>query len=373
MVKRKERNDEKIRYAVVGLGYIAQTAVLPAFAHARQNSELVALVSGDRVKRSRLGRQYRVTSTYSYEEFPDCLRSGEIDAVYIALPNDMHRAVAESAARAGVHVLCEKPLAVTEADCAAMIDTADRNGVKLMTAYRLHFDPANLSAIEVIESGKIGEPRYFNSSFSMQVKAGNIRLQHQRGGGTLYDIGIYCINAARYLFREEPIEVFAMPGNGGDARFGEVEESMSAILRFPGDRLASFTCSFGAADVSTYELLGTRGRLRLDPAYEFAEGLKQTIQINGTEKKKSFSRHDQFAPLLIHFSDCILEDCEPEPSGLEGLRDVRIIEALYASARQQEPMMLDSIPSGARPDKSQEMKKPAVSKPRLIRAQTPSR
>src|SRR4029453_14353089 len=122
------------------------------------------------------------------------LESGAIDAVYITLPNDMHRAYAEAAACAGVHVLCEKPLAMNEEACAAMIHIAAENDVKLMTAYRLHFDPANLDAIQLVQSGKIGEPRIFNSLFSMQVKAGNIRLQEERGGGTLYDIGIYCIN-----------------------------------------------------------------------------------------------------------------------------------------------------------------------------------
>jgi glucose-fructose oxidoreductase len=370
MVKQR---DDKVRYAVIGLGYIAQMAVLPAFNHARVNSELRALVSSDRVKRTRLGRQYRVPFTYSYEEFSSCLDSGEIDAVYIALPNDMHRAYAEAAARAGVHVLCEKPLAVTETDCAAMIDAAAEHNIKLMTAYRLHFDPANLRAIQAVQSGKLGEPRLFNSVFSMQVRAGNIRLQEERGGGTLYDIGIYCINAARYLFRAEPEEVVALASNGGDARFGEVEECVSAIMRFPGERVANFTCSFGAADVAHYEIVGTKGRLRLDSAYDFAEAAKQVTRTNGQEKSKSYAKHDQFAPLLIHFSDCVLQDREPEPSGLEGLRDVRIIEALYDSVERGAPVKLESLPPTQRPDKSQEMKKPAVPKPKLIHAQTPTR
>jgi len=365
--------DNKVRYAVVGLGYIAQVAVLPAFAHARRNSELRALVSSDRVKRARLGRQYRVTSTYSYEEFAACLESGEIDAVYIALPNDMHRAYAEGAARAGVHVLCEKPLAVTEDDCRSMIDTARQHRVKLMTAYRLHFDPANLGAIQIVQSGKLGKVRLFNSVFSMQVKAGNIRLQEERGGGTLYDIGIYCINAARYLFRAEPEEVFAVMSNSGESRFNEVEESISATMRFPEDRVATFTCSFGAADVSAYEVVGTRGVLRVDPAYDFAEPLQHVLKIDGKEKKKKFPRHDQFAPLLLNFSDCILKNRQPEPSGLEGLRDVRIIEALYESAEKKQPVALDPLPVDKRPDRKQEIRVPAVQKPKLIRAVTPTR
>jgi glucose-fructose oxidoreductase len=216
--------------------------------------------------------------------------------------------------------------------------------------------------------------RYFNSTFSMQVKAGNIRLQEERGGGTLYDIGIYCINAARYLFRAEPEQVFATSSqNIADPRFREVEETVSAVMRFPGDRIANFTCSFGVADTSSYELVGTKGVLRVDPAYDFAEPLKHHLSIDGREKTKSFPRHDQFAPLLLHFSNCILKDREPEPSGVEGLRDVRIIEALYESASRNQPVKIEPLPVEKRPDRKQEISVPAVQKPKLVRAQTPTR
>lgn len=160
----------KVRYAVVGLGYISQIAVLPAFAHARQNSELTALVSGDHQKLRALSRKYNVSHAYSYERYSDCLDSGEIDAVYIALPNHMHRAYTEGAAEAGIHVLCEKPMALDEADCEAMIVAAEKKHIKLMIAYRLHFERGNLDAIEMIKSGKIGEPRIFTSVFSQQDK-----------------------------------------------------------------------------------------------------------------------------------------------------------------------------------------------------------
>jgi glucose-fructose oxidoreductase len=134
----KSQGARKIRYAVVGLGYISQVAILPAFVHARENSELAALVSGDPGKRKALAKRYRVPRTYTYEEYADCLASG-IGAVYIALPNSLHREYTENAARAGIHVLCEKPMAVTEADCQSMIDAATKGNIKLMIAYRLHF------------------------------------------------------------------------------------------------------------------------------------------------------------------------------------------------------------------------------------------
>lgn len=361
----------KIRYAVVGLGYIAQIAVLPAFSKAT-NSELVALVSDDQIKLDKLSKKYKVPLTYSYRDYDECLASGEVDAVYIALPNNMHHDYTVRACRAGVHVLCEKPLAVTKSDCQEMINTADENDVKLMVAYRLHFEEANLKAIELAQSGKLGEIRAFNSVFTMQVKEGDIRLQKELGGGTLYDIGIYCINAARNIFRAEPVEVFAFSANNGEKRFEGVDEMTSAILRFPEERLASFTASFGAADISAYQIVGTKGNLRVDPAFEHAADLKHQLTINGKTRERTFSKRDQFAPELINFSDCVIKGRSAEPSGWEGLADVRIIRALYRSAANGEPIQLGNFERERRPTIAQEIHKPAARKPELVRAATPS-
>ncbi len=364
--------DGKIRYAAVGLGYISQVALLPAFAHAKKNSELTALVSGDAEKLKELSKQYGVKRTYSYEQYEECLNSGEVDAVYIGLPNHMHRDYSVRAARAGVHILCEKPMAVSEEDCEVMIAEAKDNGVKLMIAYRLHFEEANLKAIELVQSGKLGEIRLFNSTFTQQVKEGDIRVRRETGGGTLYDIGIYCINAARYLFRAEPTEVFAVTANNGEERFREVEEMASVVLRFPGDRLASFTCSFSTASVSTYRVVGPRGDLRLDPAYDFVGDLKHYLTIGEKTKETKYSSRDQFAPQLLYFSDCVLNDKEPEPSGEEGLADVRIIRALYRSAQSGQPVRLEPFERQHRPTPDQEIEKPPVKKPKLVKASSPS-
>jgi glucose-fructose oxidoreductase len=363
----------KIRYAVVGLGHIAQVAVLPAFAHASRNSRLAALVSDDPKKLTELGRRYGVDHLYSYDEYDDCLRSGEVDAVYIALPNNLHREYAIRAARAGAHVLCEKPMALTERDCLAMIRAAERNKVKLMIAYRLHFEAANMKAVEWVRSGKLGEPRLFHSVFSMQVREGNIRTQEELGGGTLYDLGIYCINAARYLFQDEPIEALAASAAGKDPRFKEIDEMTSAILRFPGERLAVFTSSFGAADVSEYRVLGAKGSLRVEPAYEYAMGLKHELAIGGKTRTRTFKKRDQFAPELLYFSDCIKKNIEPEPSGREGLADVRIIQALRRSARSRRPVKLGNFKRAKRPTLRQEIRRPAVVRPpALVHAESAS-
>jgi glucose-fructose oxidoreductase len=365
-----KRNDP-VRYAVVGLGHIAQAAVLPAFKNA-ENCQLTALVSDNAAKSREVAEMYGVEHVVDYERYDALVASGEIDAVYIALPNSMHCEYAERAARAGVHVLCEKPMAVTEDECKRMITAAERNGVKLMIAYRLHFEEGNLQAVEIVKSGRIGQPRVFSSTFTMQVEPGNVRVRPELGGGTLYDIGIYCINAARYLFRDEPIEAVAASFNGGDPRFEGVDEATSAILRFPGDRCASFTASFGVESVSSYRIVGAKGDLRAEPAYDYSVPLKHYLTIDGKTKEQSFSKRDQFAPELIEFASCIREDREPEPNGLEGLADVRIIEAIYRSAMERRPIHIPAIHKTSRPEPDRVMTRPAVKKPRLVGVESPA-
>ena len=359
-----------VRYAVVGLGHIAQVAVLPAFAHARRNSRLAAVVSDDRTKRREIARRYRLDSAFSYAEFEQCLE--QVDAVYIALPNDQHAEYTIRAARAGVHVLCEKPMAVTAEECEAMIDACREHRVKLMIAYRLHFEEINLRAIDLVRDGRIGVPKFFNSSFSMRVREGDIRTKRKHGGGTLYDIGVYCINAARYLFRAEPKEVMAISVNSGGRRLRDVDESTAAILRFDGERIASFVTSFNAADVAEYRIVGTKGQLHVDPAYEYAEGLAYSLTIDGRTRRKRIGKRDQFAPELLHFSDCVLKNREPEPSGEEGLQDVRIVQALYESAEIGKAVSIPPFTDRQRPAGHQRIVRPGVRKPPLIKVQSAS-
>jgi glucose-fructose oxidoreductase len=367
-----KKSGQKIRYAVVGLGHIAQVAVLPAFAHASRNSTLAALVSSNRTKLKELSRRYRVQHTYSYDKYDDCLNSGEIDAVYIALPNSMHADYSIRAAQAGIHVLVEKPMAVTEKECLAMIRAARKYRVKLMVAYRLHFEVANLKAVEIVKSGKLGQPRFFTSAFSLQVRPGNIRTKARLGGGTLYDLGIYCINAARYLFQDEPREVIAYSAARDDPRFKNIDEMTAAVLRFSRDRLASFTSSFGATDAGSYDVVGTKGSLRLDPAYEYAFPLKLHLTIDGKTRTQNFPKRDQFAPELLYFSGCIQKNREPEPSGFDGLADVRTIEALHRSGKIGRSVKIRPVAIRKRPSLRQERRRPPVAKPPLVQAKSGS-
>jgi glucose-fructose oxidoreductase len=276
------------------------------------------------------------------------------------------------AAEAGIHVLCEKPLAVTEEECQHIIKACAQHDVKLMTAYRLHFERGNLEAIEIVRSGKIGEPRIFNSVFTMQVNRNNIRTESAMGGGTLYDIGVYCINAARYIFRDEPLEGFCVSAANSDPRFKKVEEMTSAILGFPKDRLASFTVSFGAAAMADFEVLGTKGRLRVCQAYDYSMPVITELTVDGKTHRETYPLRDQFAPELIYFSDCVLHHREPEPSGAEGLRDVHIIRSLYRSIETRGPVKMEQIQRQQRPSLRQEIHRPRVTKPKLVHVAAPT-
>jgi predicted dehydrogenase len=359
-----------IRYAVVGLGHIAQVAVLPAFAHARRNSRLTALVSDDAQKLKAVGRKYRIDARYSYDEYEKCLES--VDAVYIALPNSMHADYTIRAAQAGVHVLCEKPMAVTADECQAMIDACREANVKLMIAYRLHFEEINLGVIDLVRKGKIGKPKYFNSSFSLTVREDNIRTKPEMGGGSLYDIGVYCINAARHVFGAEPKEVMAISVNSGAKRTERIDESTGALLRFEEERVAAFVTSFNAGDAGDFRIVGTNGDIRVDPAYEYAEGLGYELTVNGKTKKKKIGKRDQFAPELLYFSDCIARDREPEPSGEEGLQDVRIVQALYESAETGKAIQIPPYQPAKQPSGKQKITRPGVAKPELVKVKSSS-
>ena len=361
-----------IRYAVVGLGHIAQTAVLPGMAQAK-GCELAALVSDDPVKLKTLARRYGVKRAAGYDEFDALLASGEIDAVYIALPNELHYQYTLRALHAGIHVLVEKPKAVTVPQCREMIDAAGEAQALLMVAYRLHFERANLHAVALAQDHKLGDLRFFHSTFSMQVTKGDIRTRPvASGGGPLYDLGVYCINAARGLFQAEPTEVSAFAARSKDVRFVDSDEMVSAMLRFPGDRLASFTASFGAANTAAYDLVGTLGSVRLDPAYEYTEELRQRITIKGKTTTRTQPVGDQFAAEIDYFSRCIRDGHEPEPSGAEGLADVRVVEAIIESIRSGRPVAIAPLKMPLqRPKPGLAIRYPAGAQPQPIHAPQP--
>ncbi len=294
-----------MNYAVVGAGWISQIAFLPGVAQSG-NSRVAAIVSGDRVKVARLAEFHGVETVVGYDGYDALLASPAIDAVYIALPNHMHADYAIRAARAGKHILVEKPLASTEPEALAMIDAARDANVFLMTAYRLHNEPGTVAVLEHIRAGAIGRPLLFQSVFSFQTTVGNHRLAAATWGGPLQDIGVYCVNAARHIFAEEPIEAMAMANRpGDDPRFGEVDASVAATLRFPSGGLAQFVVSFGASAVDSYRVVGTSGDLELDPRLQLRDrdqaspSPRRRVEGNAVSADRPFRRPDRLS-LRLH-------------------------------------------------------------------------
>ena len=357
----------KVRYAVVGAGHIAQVAVLPAFAHAKENSELVAIVSGDVTKRRELCKKYELEVDGEYAEFETVLRRGQIDAVYIATPNASHKELTLRAAAAGVNVLCEKPLAPTVADCEEMDRACKDAKVKLMVAYRLHFEEATLKALELVSNGHLGEVKLFESAFSHVVRPGDIRTQPEEGGGAALDLGVYCVNAARHVFQAEPLSVLAVTVNKNGA-----DDTTSVILRFSNDRIAQFTISNSLSSVSSYRIVGSEGDLRVEPGYDYVEGLEHYLTVDEKTKHEKFSKRDQFAPELVHFSDCILNGRTPATPAEEGICDVRVIEAILKSGATGRVIELEPRRHAHHPKPEQEMHKPPVSKQKPVNAESPS-
>jgi glucose-fructose oxidoreductase len=368
--KNRSRRDP-IRFAVIGQGHFAQTSILPAFENAR-GCALAALFSDDVTKLRALRKQYDVEYALPYAELGEFLESGAVDAVYVAVPNDLHAFFTERAAGAGVHVLCEKPIAANSAQATRMISACERGGVKLMIAYRLHFEPANLAAMEIVRGGEIGEARFLSTVFSQQVTAENTRTQGEHAGGPLRDVGVYCINAARYLFRDEPTEAVALGvRKRNDARFREIDEQLAALLRFPGERLAQLTCSFGAYGHSEVRVMGTKGTVALSPAFNMRD-LVLEVEVGGKTRSKTFKRRDQVAPELEELAACIREDRDPEPSGREGLADLRVIEAIEASARSGRRVSIERVFPERRPRAGQARRRPPHGRVSTVNVQPPT-
>jgi predicted dehydrogenase len=336
-----------IRYAVVGAGWISQEAFIPGAAQSG-NSRVAAIVTGDVEKAGRLARFHDIPEVASYAEYDALLASDRIDAVYIALPNSMHADHAIRAAKAGKHVMVEKPLACTVDEAEAMIAAARDAGVFLMTAYRLHNEPGTLALLEKVRSGAIGRPLFFQSVFSFQSAPGNHRLKAEHWGGPLQDVGVYCVNAARHVFAEEPVEVIATRHQpADDPRFTEIEASVAATLRFPSGGIAQFIASFGAAPVDAYRVVGTEGDIELDPGFRFETATRMRLRRDGRIEETPFDRVDQFGGQIAYFSDCIATGEPPVADGGEGLADMRVLLAIEQAALTGRPVAIET-PARAR-------------------------
>jgi predicted dehydrogenase len=329
----------RIGYAVIGLGRIA-THFLAGTAQS-EHSKITALVSGHRDKAERIAAQYGVPldSTYNYQDFDRIAANPAVDAVYVALPNSMHAEYTIRAARAGKHVLCEKPMDVTSAQCRHMIDACRSARVKLMIAYRLHYEPTHLKALEIIRGGKLGAIQSMDANHGSNMRAGEWRLTKALGGGgPMLDHGVYSLNLSRWLTGEEPSGYQAMISTPDrDGRFTEVEENVQWLTRFPSGALASAAASYGVELGGYWRVHGPWGWLQMTSltyqgqhlfgryASERRDGAPWIeVDIPSTEKDPM-----QFTRQVDHFSDCILHDRTPDTPGEDGLADQLAIEGVY--------------------------------------------
>jgi predicted dehydrogenase len=332
--------DRKLGYAIVGLGYYGLQTILPQFVNC-EHSRVTALVSGDRTKALATATKYGVPerSIYSYADFDRIRDNPDVDIVYVCLPNSMHAEYTIRAAKAGKHVMCEKPMAVSVAECEAMIRACKTAGKKLMIGYRCHFEPFNLEAMRLAKSGAAGKIRYVRSEHGfVQGDPNKWRLKRAlSGGGSLMDMGIYSLQAARYLTGEEPIAVTARESTDRrDPRFREVEDMIEWTLEFPSGAIAGCQSMY-SANQNHILLMGDKGRIELEPATRY-DGNKMWTGRDGRETAITSPPpgpgKTQFAGQLDHLAECILDGRQPIVSGEEGLRDMRIVEAIYRSVRE---------------------------------------
>lgn len=364
----------KVRYAMVALGDITQEAMLPGVAHTG-NSEVVAFVTGDPEKARLVGKQYGVTQSYGYEQFDEMLASGTVDAIYLATPNWRHAEFAVPALKAGIHVLVEKPLEISTARCQEILDAREGSTAKLMVAYRLHFEPATLSLIDKIRAGDLGELVLFSSVFAQMVDPANHRAGSGIEGGPVFDLGPYPVNAARYVFGDEPTEVASAIGTRHpEAGFGAFDDTVAVTLRFPGGRIAQFSVSYHGNRIDSYVVVGTEGSIQMNPGYMYGMKLEQSVVLGEDKAHESYKSTDHFGGELAYFSDCILNGRDPEPDGEEGYADVRVLEGIVRALESGQPQVLAPFTRARRIDTTaqRQMLRPK-SAPDLVHASNPAR
>jgi predicted dehydrogenase len=343
-----ENAGRKLRWCIVGLGRISMDHFMPGVSLSK-SGHITALVSGHREKAEKQAALYNVPSPsiYSYDNYDEIAQNKEIDAVYIALPNSMHAEYTIRAAKAGKHVLCEKPMCTSVSDARAMIEQCAKHRVKLMIAYRCQYQPQHLKAIEIIRSGQIGQVQVIESAFGFPIQPffemDGVRTPEWRlnrkmaGGGPVMDVGIYSLNACRYLTGEEPVDIRANASTiDKDGRFSEVEENDGWTMRFPSGILASCNTTYGGdmGGGGFFKVHGSKGWVAMEPAFPY-QGMRlqahawDRVDLDMADPQKDPA---QFTTQADYFADCVWNNREPKTDGQEGLRDMTCMSQIYESA-----------------------------------------
>jgi glucose-fructose oxidoreductase len=336
-IGRAQARDDRVGFAVVGLGKLALGQIVPGFRNCR-NAKLTALVSGHPDKANRVAAEQHLPagSIYNYADFDRIAANPAIDVVYIVLPNFMHAEYTIRALKAGKHVLCEKPMASTVADAEAMVAAAKAANRKLMIAYRCHYEPLNLEAMRRVRSGSLGKPRLVitkmvrQSDLSEPSDARRLDMK-KSGGGALADMGIYGINGSRYLLNEEPTEVRAIAQtNRSDPRFKTVEDLIAWEFRFPSGAISQGSSSFDSSDEMAFEVIGQHKRLVADPGC-FYSGNHLYQWQGGNRTEIPVHEIDQFAREMDWMADVVRGKAPLVSPGEEGVQDMRLIHAILES------------------------------------------
>ncbi len=328
----KELEEKPVGWAILGLGGYATNQIMPNMKFCK-GSKLVALISGHSEKLVRFGDQYGIPEThrYTYDSMDAIKNNPDIEVVYVITTPSTHPGFTIRAAQLGKHVCSEKPMAPTVAECQAMIDACKKAKKLLQIGYRCHYENHNLRAIKAVRSGELGKIQSMRSDHGFNIGHGQWRTQKAlAGGGSMMDIGIYSLNALRYLSGEEPIEVSAKITNPpNDDRFVDTEDTVEFTLTFPSGLVAQGAGGYSwSPGKNQFEVIGSKGKLTANPATAY-EG--DHLTLDGHDL--SVEPNNQWAAQMDHFSHCIRSHSKPATPGEEGLRDIKIIQAIYESAR----------------------------------------
>lgn len=332
----------KLGFALVGVGSLTMNQILPAFAECK-HARPVALVSGHADKAQTVAAKFGIPerAIYSYDTYERMADNPDIDIVYVVLPNGMHPEYTIRALKIGTHVLCEKPMANTPQECEQMIAAARGAQRTLMIGYRLRYEPFNQAMIKMARDQEFGKTKVVlcDAGFSIGDPAQWRLDKALAGGGSMMDIGIYALNAARYLTGEEPVEVHAMEyTTPGDPRFKEVEETILFQLRFPSGVLANCTSSYGVG-LNRFRVHAERGSFELEPALSY-QGLRMRVFRGSTVEERYLPQRNHFAAEMDHLAESIKNGTPPRTPGEEGLADLRVIDAVYRSMRSRAPVKI---------------------------------
>jgi len=326
---RRRTREGTVGFAIAGIGGLTTWQILPALRET-EVARLAGVVTGTPEKGRRVVEEYGISpdAVYSYDTMDRMADNPDIDVVYVVTPNVLHLDHTVAAARAGKHVFCEKPMAGSATDCETMIDACRDAGVKLAVAYRCRFEPHHRECIRIVRDGDFGPLRLVEAGLGFRIgDPAQWRLRHDlAGGGALMDVGVYAMQACRYLSGEEPVRIVATESKTDPVKFAEVDETVAWHMTFPSGVVGSCTASYNLSGLNHFRGHCERGAFWMNPAYSYG-GL-----AGGTSDGPfDIAPVNHFAVEMDDFARCVLEDRESIVPGEEGLRDLRIVEAIYES------------------------------------------